>query len=180
MLRRLETSWHRSSLSRILEPMSPTIPPRGPALRGPWLATFDLDCGELVPGHRFIGRGLRDTGLMPAYDDGPDRPSFSFEYELVPGVREGEFRSAFGYIVGIGYDADVELPWDPNDSGVIAPAEGGTSTHGSRGDWPLPAEAKVLTFTLVAVNTDGWQVENPAGELVVDLAEGTATWNAVG
>jgi hypothetical protein len=143
------------------------------------MLSFDVDCGELVPGHRLIARGLTSSGTMsfPSWDeDEVECAAFSFEYELVPGVREGEFRSAFGYIVGIGYDADVELPWEPSDSGAIAPALGGASTHGSRGDWPLPDGARVLTFTLVAVTPSGWQAEQPAGELVVDLADGSARW----
>ncbi len=113
---------------------------------------------------------------MPAYDEGPDRPSFSFEYELVPGVREDEFRSIFGYLVGVGYEADVELPWDPADSGAVAPALGGLSTHGRRGDWPIPEGARRLMFSLLAVGENGWQLDEPAGEVIVNLGDGTASW----
>jgi hypothetical protein len=143
------------------------------------MLSFDVDCGELVPGHRLIARGLRSSGLMscPGWDDSDEEVSaFSFEYELVPGVRADEFRSAFGYIVGIYFDADVPLPWEPSDSGAIAPANGGASTHGSRGDWPLPDGARVLTFTMVAVTPAGWQAEEPSGELVVDLVDRSARW----
>jgi hypothetical protein len=74
-------------------------------------------------------------------------------------------------------EADVKLPWHPNDGGVIAPFEGGTATHGSRGDWPLPPDATVLTFSLAGVNADGFaDHQNPAGDLVVDVVRGEAAW----
>ena len=85
-------------------------------------------------------------------------------------------RTFFRYLVGISYDADVELPWPPDDSGAIAPFHGGATTHGSRGDWPLPPEAAVLTFTLFAAGAGGFVDEEPAGDLVVDLMHGHASW----
>jgi hypothetical protein len=64
----------------------------------------------------------------------------------------------------------VELPRYPNDGGAIAPFEGGDATHGARGDWPLPPDATVLTFSLSAVNPAGFaDCSDPAGDLVVDL-----------
>ena len=66
------------------------------------------------------------------------------------------------------------------DGGAIAPFEGGASTHGSRGDWPLPAAARRLTFTLFGIPA-GSRVpsEEPSGELVVDLGQRTAEWRSV-
>ena len=59
------------------------IPPRGPAMpEDRMLGSFDIDCGELVNGHRFIARGICDQGS----DDDVSAPAFSLEYELVPGV----------------------------------------------------------------------------------------------
>lgn len=184
------------------------IPPRGPALRGvPMILSFDVDCGELVPGHRFVARGLSgpvelthpddedwpDLGEYPADGDSdgvlvegagpwPVGPGgytgFSLEYELAPGVTEDEERSgsSFRFIVGISYAADVELPWEPTDGGAIACGQGGATTHGSRGDWPLPSAASVLTFTLTPVKVDGFQYDTPAGDLVVDLRRSAAQW----
>jgi hypothetical protein len=48
------------------------------------LFAFDIDCGELVAGHRFIARGLADGGTIES--DGQSAPVFSLEYELIPGV----------------------------------------------------------------------------------------------
>lgn len=116
------------------------------------LLPFDVDCGYLIQGHRFIARGIFDAGLLES-DEGRSAPAFSLEYELVPGISASEERQGpWNYLVGIEYTADVPLPWDPNDCGAIAPARGGESTHGSRGDWPLPRTARVLHFALSGVD----------------------------
>jgi len=130
------------------------------------LFSFDVDCGELIPGHRFIARGLSDCGVIDCDDDFA-APALSLEYELVPGVPPlDEQRRVFDYLVGIDYSADGVLPWEPNDSGAIAPFDGGLSTHGSRGDWPLPTSGHVLRFRLSG-RPD--RRATPGGELVVDL-----------
>lgn len=157
------------------------------------IVSFDVDCGELIPGHRFVARGLAGPYRLPIgewADDSASReqlrefeeaggyPGFSLEYELVPGVapleREDSF---FRYLVGITYQADADLPWFPADGGAIAPFEGGAATHGSRGDWPLPPDATVLTFSLAGTGPDGRGI--PAGNLVVDLVRGDAVWRPV-
>lgn len=153
------------------------IPPRGPALPDEdMLFPFDVDCGELVQGHRFIARGLCDTGTLE-WDQGRSAPGFSLEYELVPGIEDEEPRAPWGYLVGIEYTADVPLPWEPNDGGAIASPRGGTSTHGSRGDWPLPRGARMLRFTMTGVDaTTGHPRNESDGVLVVDLSSETAVW----
>lgn len=141
------------------------------------LVSFDLDCGELVPGHHFVARGVADAGVIPAFGDNEAAGGISLEYELVPGVEPmDDGASVLRYLVGIEYSADVELPWDPNDGGVIAPFEGGASTHGSRGSWPLPRGASRLTFTLFAVGDSGFPKSEPAGSINVDLSARTGVW----
>lgn len=163
----------------------PKLPERGAALRDRrFLLSFDVDCGELIPGHHFVARGLSDVGKLTQSDWEPDASTepvqaFAFEYELVPGVPPGEDASGFfQYLVGIAYDCDVDLPWEPADGGAIAPFEGGAATHGARGDWPLPAGARTLTFALYGIDASGHPREQPAGELLVDLGKGTARWTA--
>jgi hypothetical protein len=144
------------------------------------IVSFDLDCGELVPGYRFVGRGVADCGLMPPFDGHSAVPGISLEYELVPGVAPLDNPAEmFRFLVGVEYTADAELPWEPNDGGAIAPFEGGPSTHGSRGDWPLPDGARSLTFTLFPVGASGSQSLDPAGAIEVDLIERTAVWVSV-
>ncbi len=149
--------------------------------------SFDVDCGYLTPGHRFIVRGINDAGLIPGPEpesaSRPDDyyPAITLEYELVPGVDPAEVagpgRGVFSFLVGIDYDADIPLPWTPNDHGAIAPFEGGESTHGSRGSWPLPRQARILRFTLTGVDdATGNPQSEPDGVLVVDLAGETADW----
>jgi hypothetical protein len=176
--------------------MTFVVPPRGAAFDGrPMMLVFDVDCGELLPGHHFISRGLGgpfrtstrgrwngddppDARSMAEFEEAGGYPAFTLEYELVPGVSaaeaEGDF---FRFLVDVSYDADVELPWYPNDGGAIAPFEGGAATQGFHGDWPLPPNATVLTFSLASPDPDGFaDSENLAGELVVDLARGAAVW----
>ena len=141
------------------------------------LLAFDVDCGHLVPGHRFIARGIVDQGTMTGPDGTPAFPAFSLDYELAPGIPQTEDRRApFSYLVGIEYEADVPLPWTPNDSGAIAPFRGGATTHGSRGNWPLPRAATVLRFILTGVDTAGTPHDEPDGVLTIDLQQGSARW----
>jgi hypothetical protein len=115
---------------------------------------------------------------MLEFEEAGGYPGFSLEYELVPGVDPVQSGgNLFRYLVGVSYTADVELPWFPTDGGAIAPFEGGDATHGSRGDWPLPPDATVLTFSLAGVDAAGFaDHDNPAGDLVVDVTRGTAVW----
>ena len=134
--------------------MNRPIPPRGPNLQRKedrMLLAFDIDCGELVQGHRFIARGICNQGTIDR-NDIRDVPAFSLEYELVPGVPATEDDNFLRYLVGIEYEADVPLPWEPNDGGALAPFEGGPTTHGSRGNWPLPRSARVLRFVVTGVD----------------------------
>jgi hypothetical protein len=158
------------------------------------ILSFDVDCGELLAGHRFVARGLAgpyrlaipddwdgdiaEYEQMLKFEDAGGYPGFSLEYELVPGVSQTEAgENFFRYLVGITYKADVKLPWYPADGGAIAPFEGGAATHGSRGDWPLPPDAKVLTFSLGGTDPAGFPgYEISAGDLVVDMVHGNAVW----
>jgi hypothetical protein len=153
------------------------IPARGPALpEDRMLVSFDVDCGQMIHSHRFIARGISDSGTMTGPDGTGAFPAFSLQYELVPGVpAEHDKRAPFRWLVGIEYQADVPLPWTPNDTGAIAPFRGGDSTHGSRGTWPLPRTARVLRFVLTGVDgSTGFQRDGPDGVLTVDLELGTA------
>jgi hypothetical protein len=113
---------------------------------------------------------------MAEFEEAGGYLGFTLEYQLVPGVPAVDGGgNLFRFLVGVSYAADSELPWWPNDGGAIAPFEGGDATHGFRGDWPLPPDAKVLTFSLASRDQAGFaDSENPAGALVVDLARGTA------
>lgn len=155
------------------------LPPRCAELRDlDYRVSFDVDCSELIAGHRFIARGLSDEGVIE--HPGPDVSGkdhgyarFSLEYEFVPGIpAQAEDDELFDPFPRVDYTADVELPWEVQDGGTIAPFIGGPSTDGNRGGWPLPAGARVLTFTMFTAHPHAAQ----AGRLVVDLRDQAATW----
>ena len=91
-----------------------------------------LDCGELLPGHRFAITGLRQEGFsddrlhVDLSDHRPgDRrdPMVSVTYELVPGLSEDETHA------GLYVDATVELrrpawPQPPALSPAVCQANG--------------------------------------------------------
>lgn len=141
------------------------------------LLSFDVDCGYLLPGHRFIARGIADDGIVSAFTGEP-YPCISLEYELVPGVESAEAQGDIGpFLVGIEYEADVPFPFEPTDGGAIAPFVGGTATHGTRGSWPLPREARTLRFTLHRVDEGSrWPRATPDGILIVDLVAEKASF----
>jgi hypothetical protein len=169
------------------------VPPRGAVFNGrPMMMAFDVDCGELIPGHHFIARGLGGPFRLPIPDDwdgdgseyeqmlefgeAGGYPGFTLEYELVPGIPAQAGGDFFRYLVGVSYAADV-----PNDGGAIAQFEGGDATHGFRGDWPLPPNATVLTFSIAGIDPAGFtDHENPAGDLVVNVLHGNAAWHPAG
>jgi hypothetical protein len=174
--------------------MKRELPPRGAVFRSrAMMLAFDVDCGELIEGHHFGARGLGGPFRMPILDGMVDDhaeyerllrefgdvgyPAFTLEYELVPGVTAAEDEGdPFRFLAGVDYHADVELPWHPNDGGVLAPFEGGDATHGARGDWPLPPDATALTFQITGVGPNGLPDRSLAGNLVVDLVRGDAVW----
>ena len=141
------------------------------------LLSFDVDCGEIAAGHRFIARGLSQAATHDPRNGSEPVPCFSLEYELAPGVPVlADKHGIFGYLVPIAYSADVPLPWEPSDGGAIAPFDGAATTHGSRGSYPLPDGARMLTFTLYDKRVSGFGSETEAGRLLVDLDRGAAWW----
>jgi hypothetical protein len=143
------------------------------------LLAFDVDCGEVVGGHRLIARGLADCGTIEVEEG--TAPGFSLEYELVPGVPPLEdARNMFDFIIHVEYEADVPLPWQAVDGGAIAPFEGGASTHGSMGTWPLPSGARTLRFHVSGPHRrrqgGGLERSPVEGILEVDLLAGAARW----
>jgi hypothetical protein len=42
------------------------------------LVEFDVDCGYLIEGHRFIARGLEDNGIESGPTAADSAPGFSF------------------------------------------------------------------------------------------------------
>ncbi|MGI4896043.1 MAG: hypothetical protein ACRYF3_13115 [Janthinobacterium lividum] len=168
------------------------MPPRSPRLSDRLLATFDLDCGELIPGHRLIARGLADEGRssddLAGGVDNTEEQMVGLEYELVPGITAEEAAAAgvYDFTVDAGYGVDVPLAWNTGDerSGPLSQyrAEGGPSSAGQFGPHPLPDGARQVRFTLYPVMAERVAAGHPyaglepAGQVVIELGAGTARW----
>ncbi len=172
------------------------LPDRSQRITENLLVSFDVDCGELVPGHHFIARGLSDQGF--SRDDFTDsdpagREEYRMtclEYELVPGLTPEEVAAGHvGYqAIDAAYAADVPPSWDTGDSrsgpGSLYKATGGPSTEGQCGPHPLPQEAQRVSFTLFPITREGIAkgrraaVDEPAGTLAIDLIAKSAVWQA--
>lgn len=171
-----------------------TVPPRSGRLSQHLLASFDVDCGELIPGQRVIARGLTDEGTWPdalgskpPAEVGGTWQMISLEYELVPGFTDEDIAAApWGSvpIVDAVYSTDVPLAWSTGDErGGLASFDvppGEVKAVGQCGPYPLPAEAKQVFFRLFAVlDARGnriWRSPQPVGDVVVGLADGSAQW----
>ena len=165
-----------------------TVPPRSSSISQPMLMTFDVSCGQaLVPGHTFVARGLADGGRSRDDLSARDRSlndecqMVDLVYEIVPGVEPAEAPrdGAQPFTVDATYAADVALPWSTGGTGpdgMGGPCwhesyQGGESTVGGLGPWPVPDGAQRLTFWLHAVDTFSC-----CGTLQVDLSTSTAQW----
>ncbi|MCI2237407.1 hypothetical protein MO973_05865 [Paenibacillus sp. TRM 82003] len=171
-----------------------TLPPRSERLSAQLLASFDVDCGELVPGQRVIARGLTDEGTWPdALGNEPPAEAggtwqmVSLEYELVPGFTDEQIDAAPWEnvpIVDAVYRTDAPLAWSTGgEHGGMASFEtppGQVKAIGQCGPYPLPPEAEQVSFELFAVlDAQGsrvWASSRPVGAVVVDVASGTAHW----
>ena len=70
--------------------MNRELPPRGPVLADRMMMlAFDVDCGELIPGHRLIARGLGGPFLVPIPED--------WDGDVAEYGRMLEFEEAGGY-----------------------------------------------------------------------------------
>jgi hypothetical protein len=122
------------------------------------MVSFDVDCGELISGHRFIAQGLVDEGWSTddlSSDDQSRHQEFqmvSLAYQLVPGVTAAEAAAGADseFVVDATYETDVDLPWTTGAAGFgpgsIEEYAGGASTGGASGPWPLPGSATRLRF----------------------------------
>jgi hypothetical protein len=158
------------------------LPDRHPELAARnTLVSFDIDCGELVPGHHFVARGLSPSVIRNLKEDSHGQvPVVDFLYDFVPGLTEDEEEGGFfPYLVQFEYAADRPLPWEESGGGATGPSEGGASTPGFEGPWPIPDGAQLLMFDLTGFDKDT-RVENdePDGTLTVNLATKTAVWTA--
>jgi hypothetical protein len=152
---------------------------------------FDLDCGDVLGGHRLIATGIRVDG---ASDDRfhadysehvegkPVCPMVSLTYRITPALPEP----------GDGRDIYATVRLDPAPDPAfwhhdLAPGAervpGVTSTEAAVGPFALPDDTERITVHLVeadltagAGRASSKGADRDLGEVVVDLPTGAARW----
>lgn len=163
------------------------------------LLTFDVDCGEVVPGRHLHLRGLRDEGRWPDRLGNrlPDHVQgnwqmVSLDWELDPPVREDDPDAAKWYqheVADVEYRVDPALDWDLRTAsgvggGTVDATPGQPSFHGTYGPYPLPADARQVSFAVFPYRDrrlidDSCVIEgshDAVGQVVIDLTSGAARW----
>jgi len=144
----------------------------------PTLASFDVDCGELLPHFRFVatslthdGTTVRDRALCRMiwlnYALIPSSPAAGGEQIALPPVFAGPILCTS--------DTRAQNSHDGR-RGRHSPTNAGVA--GSRGAWPLIMTTRQMKF-LIGGNPPATNIktrQRPAGFLVVDIGAGSATW----
>ncbi len=152
--------------------------------------SFDVDLGELIPGHHVIARGI---GLAPPMSM---PPAGSLPAELAEEIRESNRESNrtasdqvhFEHVPGLaqghvtpdwGFEAtdDVGTDYRNDDEGMYDGHSGGTATHAVRElGGKIPPDATRLKLRIVPgydVNGHQWNPPEPwRRELIIDLVTG--------
>jgi hypothetical protein len=163
------------------------------------LVAFEIDCGEVLAGHRFLAKGLRydgnsDDRVLSDYSEhAPGKPvhrMVSLTYSLVPGLSIDELRA------GLSIDARITLE-PPADSdywdAVLSPGgehdatPGTDATNGAIGPFVLPTATRRVTIELVELSLSRASEsrsredddERIAGHLEIDVPAGMASWTPV-
>lgn len=160
------------------------------------LLCFNIDCGEVLPGHRLVTQGLREDGYsndgrngdyMDHHEGKPVHPVASLTYALVPGLtREEQDNSR-----DIDASAVLDPPLDPDEWGTVITMggerdarPGGPEIAGAFGPFAFPEATKRLTVTLTQITvfragspTPTAQVTDQVlGTLEVDVSSATGYW----
>lgn len=161
------------------------------------LLSCNVDCGDVLPGHRLVAKGLRDDGYsndslngdyMEHYEGKPVHRVASLVYALIPGLSQPDRGSN-----GLDVDARVVIdpPPDPAVWGSVLTmgAErdarpGGSETAGAFGPFVLPEGTERVSIELSQFTlgpTDSQRgVETPEerrlGTVELDIASGAAHW----
>lgn len=155
---------------------------------------FEVDCGEVLAGHRLLATGLRvdgmsDDAVHADYSDHrPGKPAHtmvSLTYVIAPALDPAGVR-------GRDVDAEVRIEppadptwWEPVTSGAgerdASPDQ--AVTRGAFGPFVVPDGTRTVTAVLadVGLTTDGVPPEDdsperPRGTLRIDLETASARW----
>jgi hypothetical protein len=125
------------------------------------LVAFDVDCGEVLAGHRFVARGLRydgysDDRMLSDYSEHvPGKPvhrMVSLTYALAPGLRTEEQEA------GPFVDARVavEPPADPKYWGAVLSVGGEQEKANPGSDETVPL-ARSYSLMEPGASPSSWQ-----------------------
>jgi hypothetical protein len=106
---------------------------------------FDVDLGELMPGHHVILRGI-EQGRIWALEN-PNRTTQTVDqlhYEIIPGLNDTHETPDWS----IKFSDDVGTEYVYDDGGAYDTRLGLEATHGIRDIGDIPSNARVLTLTV--------------------------------
>jgi hypothetical protein len=128
--------------------------------------SFDVDLGELMPGHHVVLRGIERGRLWPTTEKRPipvDEVDH-VHFEHVPGLTKTSSTPDWGFQAS----DDVGTQYTQDEGGAFDGHSGGISTHGFRDLGRIPPEASLLTLKIHPANE--WEPPEPwCRELVIDL-----------
>jgi hypothetical protein len=152
--------------------------------------SFDVDLGELIPGHRVVARGIGQAPMVPSSDhaDLPQHvidqvklenqtPRDQVHFEHVPGLTRQSPTPDWSFTVS----DDVDTKYSGVDEGAYDGHSGGVATHAYRElGGKIPPSATTLTLHFVPGYNKAmveWHPPEPwTRELVIDLrSAGTAS-----
>ena len=159
------------------------------------LVPCNVDCGEVLPGHRLVVRGLRHDGYsddaingdcMGHYEGKPVHRVVSLVYALVPGLSEQEHQGSL--------DIDVTVVLDPQPDPAVwgsvltmggerdARADG-AETSGEFGPFVFPEATERVTATVTQITVGRPGAPPPStrsagrlGSVEVEITSGAAHW----
>ncbi len=127
---------------------------------------FNVDLGELIPGHHVVARGIERGRTFEPPEAGPIRVEEvdSLHFEHVPGLSGDTPTPDWGFTVS----DDVGTPYVNDDSGSYDGHSGGAATHGRRNLGNIPPSASRLMLEIYPAHD--WQPPEPwRHSLVIDL-----------
>ena len=159
------------------------------------LIPCNVDCGDVLPGHRLVVRGLRHDGYsnddlngeyMGHYEGKPVHRVVSLVYALVPGLSEQEHSGSL--------DIDMTVALDPQPDPAVWGAvltmgserdgiADGAETLGAFGPFVFPESTERITATLTQITVSRPGTPPPSnistehlGTFEVEIASGAARW----
>lgn len=156
---------------------------------------FEIDCGEVLEGHRLLATGLRVDGMSDDDDHAdysehspgkPVYPMVSLKYVIVPGLNSTTVRGRdVDAVVRIEPPADPSW-WAPVSSwgGERDATVGADVTAGAFGPFVVPEGTQSVTLDLVNIGL--WTNDMPPeddspgralGSLHIDLETASASWH---